>query len=120
MALILDGKETAAALAPKLRERLAALRAEGAEPGLAIVLAGDSRPSVMYASFMEKEAAAYGIPVRLVKKDETVTEEELIALMGELNGDPAVSGILMMMPSRSTSARKRSSRRWIPIKTSMG
>ena len=98
MALILDGKETAAALAPKLRERLAALRAEGAEPGLAIVLAGDSRPSVMYASFMEKEAAAYGIPVRLVKKDETVTEEEMIALMGELNGDPAVSGILMMMP----------------------
>ena len=98
MALILDGKETAAALAPKLRERLAALRAEGAEPGLAIVLAGDSRPSVMYASFMEKEAAAYGIPVRLVKKDETVTEEEMIALMDELNGDPAVSGILMMMP----------------------
>lgn len=62
MALILDGKETAAALAPKLRERLAALRAEGAEPGLAIVLAGDSRPSVMYASFMERRRRLTGSP----------------------------------------------------------
>ena len=58
MAMILDGKETAAALKEKLALRLAHLREKHYEPKLAIILAGSSKPSAMYASFMQKVAMA--------------------------------------------------------------
>lgn len=96
--MILDGKITAAALRETLTARLAALAAEGAAPSLAIVLVGESKPSVMYAEFMQKAAAGYGIPVRLVRKAAEITEAELLAVIEELNHDAAVTGILMMMP----------------------
>lgn len=98
MAQILDGKETAAALAPVFRARLAALREAGREVTLAIVLAGDSKPSAMYADFMQRQAAGYGIPVRLVREPADVTEAALLADIEELNEDGAVTGILLMMP----------------------
>lgn len=98
MARILDGKETAAALETELKERLEALRKAGKEPQLAILLVGDSKPSVMYTAFMQKQAAGYGIPVRLVKLPQETTEAELLGKIGELNRDPGITGILMMMP----------------------
>lgn len=96
--MILDGKITAAALRETLTARLAVLAAEGAAPSLAIVLVGESKPSVMYAEFMQKAAAGYGISVRLVRKAAEITEEELLSVIEELNHDAAVTGILMMMP----------------------
>lgn len=98
MALILDGKETAAALADALRARLAKLAEKGRTPTLAIILAGESKPAAMYTAFMEKQAAAYGIPVRLVKKPGTASEEDILMTVRALNGDAAVTGILVMMP----------------------
>lgn len=96
--MILDGKITAAALRETLTARLAALAAEGAVPSLAIVLVGESKPSVMYAEFMQKAAAGYGISVRLVRKSAEITEAELLGVIEELNRDAALTGILMMMP----------------------
>lgn len=98
MAQILDGKVVAAALSARLREKLAALSARGIVPQLAIVLVGDSKPSAMYAAFMEKTAAGYGLPVRLVKKDADISEAELLETLRGLNEDPRVTGILMMLP----------------------
>lgn len=98
MARILDGKETADALKEKLAARLEELRGKGIRPKLAIVLAGESKPSLMYASFMKKAAAGYGIDADIEKKPETVTEEELTDLIDRLNRDDSVTGILMMMP----------------------
>lgn len=98
MAVILDGKETAAELEIALRERIEGLKARNCLPKLAIVLAGDSKPSQMYASFMVKVAKNYGILAEIFKKEETVTEEELGALVTALSKDSSVTGILMMMP----------------------
>ncbi len=98
MARILDGKETAEALRSTLMARLDALRRAGKEPHLAIILAGDSKPAAMYTAFMQKVAAGYDIPVRLVKEPETVTEAVLLADVAALNEDEAVTGILLMMP----------------------
>lgn len=98
MAQILDGKETAAALKKTLTEKLAALRESGIHPQLAIVLVGDSKPSAMYAAFMQKVAAGYDIPVRLVKEEETISESDLISVIHGLNEDKEITGILMMMP----------------------
>ena len=107
MALILDGKETAAALADALRARLAKLAEKGRTPTLAIILAGESKPAAMYTAFMEKQAAAYGIPVRLVKKPGTASEEDILTTVRALNGDAAVTGILVMMPLPPQVSRER-------------
>ncbi len=96
--MILDGKVTAAALEAQLKERLSGLKANGYLPKLAIVLAGSSKPSVMYAQFMKKVAAGYGIEAALYAKPDDVAEEELGGLIKELNTDNSVTGILMMMP----------------------
>ena len=96
--MILNGKETAAALKETLTARLAKLGKEGIHPKLAILLAGSSKPSAMYAAFMQKIAAGYDIPVELVKEGDGVTEEELVADIHRLNEDGTITGILMMMP----------------------
>lgn len=114
--MILDGKITAAALRETLTARLAALAAEGAAPSLAIVLVGESKPSVMYAEFMQKAAAGYGISVRLVRKAAEITEEELLSVIEELNHDAAVTGILMMMPLPAHIDAERVIERIVPDK----
>lgn len=98
MAVILDGKETAEHLKGVLKERLDALRAKNYEPVLAIILAGGSKPSAMYASFMQKVAKGYGMEAEIFRKGDDVTEEELGKLITDLSGDPKYTGILMMMP----------------------
>lgn len=98
MAQVLDGKEVAAALAGELQARAAALRDAGRALLLAIVLAGDDKPSAMYAASMEKRAASFGIPTRLVRAPADVSEAALLAEIESLNRDAAVTGILLMMP----------------------
>lgn len=97
-AMILDGKEVAAALEKELAERLAKLKAKRYEPKLAIILAGDSKPSAMYASFMQKAAKSYGINSGIFKEAEDVSEDELGKLITDLSNDDEITGILMMMP----------------------
>lgn len=98
MADILDGKETAASLENVLRGRLEALRAKHYEPKLAIVLAGSSKPSAMYASFMQKVAKSYDMEAEIFRESDDVTEEELGNLISDLSHDREITGILMMMP----------------------
>lgn len=98
MALILDGKETAASLKKQLEDRLEALRSKGYEPKLAIILAGSSKPSAMYASFMQKVAKSYGMEAEIFRESDDITEEELGNLVTDLSEDKEITGILMMMP----------------------
>lgn len=98
MADILDGKETAASLEKALRARLAALREKHYEPKLAVILAGNSKPSAMYAAFMQKVAKGYGIESEIFRESEDITEEELGSLITDLSHDREITGILMMMP----------------------
>ena len=98
MAEILDGKETAASLETVLKERLAKLRKQQLEPKLAIILAGSSKPSAMYASFMQKVAKGYGIESEIFRESEDITEEELGSLITDVSHDREITGILMMMP----------------------
>ena len=98
MAEILDGKETAASLEAVLKDRLAKLREKQVEPKLAIILAGSSKPSAMYASFMQKVGKGYGIESEIFRESEDITEEELGGLITDLSHDREITGILMMMP----------------------
>ncbi len=80
-----------AALATKLRT---APRA----PGLAVVLAGDDAASAVYVGRKEKACAQLGYRQVTRRFPATVTDDELLACVRELNADPAIDGILVQLP----------------------
>lgn len=98
MATIIDGK----AIAEKIRADLAAqvkeLQARGITPGLATVLVGSDPASEVYVRMKGDACNKLGMhSVKITRPAET-TEEELLALINELNNDPAIHGILVQLP----------------------
>lgn len=96
---IIDGK----ALAQNLRGEIAAgtttLKTEkGVTPGLAVILVGDNPASVSYVTAKEKACREAGMLSREIRLPEETTEADLVALVKELNDDPAIHGILVQLP----------------------
>ena len=97
-AQLIDGKLISAEIKAEAAEEAAALKAQGIEPCLAVVLVGDNSASKVYVSNKQKACEAVGIKsVSHVLPGET-TEEELLKLIDELNADKSVHGILVQMP----------------------
>ena len=97
-AQLIDGKLISAEIKAEAAEEAAALKAQGIEPCLAVVLVGDNSASKVYVSNKQKACEAVGIKsVSHVLPGET-TEEELLKLIDELNKDANVHGILVQMP----------------------
>ena len=97
-AKIIDGKAIAAAVNEETRRRVEALKAAGKTPGLAVVLVGDDPASQVYVNSKAKKCAELGIfsDKRMLPADTTM--EELLALIDELNHNPAIDGILVQSP----------------------
>ena len=95
-ARIIDGK----AIAADLRSKVAAevKRIGGPPPGLAVVLVGANPASEVYVKSKSKAVAEVGMRPFDHKLPETVSEAEVLALIGKLNADPAVNGILVQLP----------------------
>ena len=98
-AAIIDGK----AFAATLRERVAALvpafeAAAGRKPGLTVVIVGEDPASQVYVRSKGKATEAAGMVSTTHRLPETTTQDELLALVRDLNGDPAVDGILVQLP----------------------
>jgi methylenetetrahydrofolate dehydrogenase (NADP+) / methenyltetrahydrofolate cyclohydrolase len=93
-ATVMDGK----ALAAEIRADVAREVAELGHVGLATVLVGDDPASQVYISLKQKAAAEAGIDARDVRLSEGSTEEEVLALVEELNHDDQVDGILVQLP----------------------
>lgn len=81
-----------------MASRVQACLAEGVTPTLAVVLVGDDPASQVYVRGKEKKAAQLGIATRDHRKPDTTTTEELLELVGSLNADPQVDGILVQLP----------------------
>ena len=97
-AQLIDGKAISAEIKAEAAAEAAELKAKGIEPCLAVVLVGDNSASKVYVSNKQKACEAVGIKsVSHVLPGET-TEEELLALIDELNKDASVHGILVQMP----------------------
>lgn len=97
-AQLIDGKAISAEIKAEAAEEAAALKAQGIEPCLAVVLVGDNSASKVYVSNKQKACEAVGIKsVSHVLPGET-TEEELLQLIDALNKDANVHGILVQMP----------------------
>jgi methylenetetrahydrofolate dehydrogenase (NADP+)/methenyltetrahydrofolate cyclohydrolase len=98
-ATILDGKAIATALRAEIRERIAQRRAKGARPpGLAVVLIGKNPASEVYVANKRKACEDTGILSRAHDLPDTVSQQELIALIDELNADETIDGILVQLP----------------------
>jgi len=90
----MDGK----ALAAEIRADVAREVAELGHVGLATVLVGDDPASQVYISLKQKAAGEAGIDARDVRLSEGSTEDEVLALVEELNHDDQVDGILVQLP----------------------
>ena len=97
-AVIIDGKKVAAQLRAELKEKVEALRAAGTVPGLAVVLVGDNPASRSYVNAKEKACSEIGIYSSDNRLPESTTQEELLELIGKLNNDHAIHGILVQLP----------------------
>ncbi len=98
-AQVLDGKE----VARELRERIAVEVSDwiangGAQPKLAAVLVGDDPASQVYVRNKERACEQVGMSSRLIRRTDSTTTDELLALLDELNRDAAVNGILVQLP----------------------
>jgi methylenetetrahydrofolate dehydrogenase (NADP+)/methenyltetrahydrofolate cyclohydrolase len=98
-ASLIDGKAFAAGLRARLREQVAALVAtHGITPGLAVVLVGDDPASHVYVRNKGKQCREAGMASFEHRLPQTVTQADLLALVAQLNADPAVHGILVQLP----------------------
>ena len=96
---IIDGKALAQNLRGEIASGTASLKAEkGVTPGLAVILVGDNPASVSYVTAKEKACREAGMLSREIRLPAETTEPELVSLVGELNKDPAIHGILVQLP----------------------
>jgi len=98
MAMIIDGKAIAAKIRGEIAEEVKKLATQGVKPGLAVVLVGEDPASKVYVSMKEKACHDVGIFSDEHKLPVETTEEELLALIGRLNNDPRINGILVQLP----------------------
>jgi methylenetetrahydrofolate dehydrogenase (NADP+)/methenyltetrahydrofolate cyclohydrolase len=93
---LIDGNQIAAAIVAELKTEVAALA--GRKPCIALVRVGEDPASVSYVKKKEKTAAEIGITSRVILPPVTTSQEELFALIDQLNADPSVDGILVQSP----------------------
>ena len=98
MAEIIDGKKIAANVKAEVRAEVEKLRAQGADPGLAVVLVGNNPASRVYVSNKEKDCAECGFKSYEYALPEETTEAQLLELVAQLNADEKVNGILVQLP----------------------
>lgn len=97
-AQIIDGKEIARKVRERLVPRVASLQQQGVAPCLAVVLVGTDPASVSYVTAKERALAEVGMASRDIRLPADTTEEALLEHIRDLNGDPAVHGILVQLP----------------------
>src|SRR5215471_15514874 len=97
-ARILDGKATAAEVKADLKERVAALAAAGRVPGLGTVLVGDDPGSRTYVNGKHRDSLEVGIASIRRELPADATQEQVEAVVEELNADPACTGYIVQLP----------------------
>jgi methylenetetrahydrofolate dehydrogenase (NADP+)/methenyltetrahydrofolate cyclohydrolase len=95
---VLDGIAIAAAIKSEVAEKVAAARAAGYTPGLAVVLVGEVPASQIYVRSKVKTCAELGIFSEMHTPPASVTTEDLLALVAELNSRDDIDGILIQLP----------------------
>jgi methylenetetrahydrofolate dehydrogenase (NADP+)/methenyltetrahydrofolate cyclohydrolase len=98
MSSVIDGKSVAAAVLEECRAEVLELKARGITPGLAVVLVGEDPASQVYVGSKVRTCGDLGIYSRKIELLAATTQDELLAVVRELNADPAIHGILVQSP----------------------
>ena len=98
MAEILDGKAVAATIRAEVAEGVAELRERGIPVRLDVVLVGDDPASATYVRMKQKDCDEVGIESQAHRFPADASQDELAALVEELNSDAAVSGFFIQLP----------------------
>ncbi|MCQ9369602.1 bifunctional methylenetetrahydrofolate dehydrogenase/methenyltetrahydrofolate cyclohydrolase [Brevibacterium sp. 91QC2O2] len=97
-AVRLDGREASKAIKAELAERIAALKAKGVTPGIATVLVGADPASQLYVGMKHKQSVAIGMNSIQRELPADATQEQVEALIDELNADPTCHGFIVQLP----------------------
>ena len=95
---LIDGRAIADQIHEETRRHIATLKEQGGPPGLAFVRVGEDPASRVYVGMKEKACERLGVQSQTHVLPEDATEKELLKLIGELNADPSVHGILVQAP----------------------
>src|SRR6516225_12152562 len=95
LANLIDGRATARQLQDELTQRIGALRTRGIQPGLAFVRVGEDPASKVYVGRKEKSCLELGLYSETHVLPEAATQEGLLQLLGRLNSDLRLHGILV-------------------------
>lgn len=98
MAVILDGKAVSAKVKEEVKEEVEALKKQGVSVGLAVIIVGNNPASRTYVNNKKKACEAAGILSEEHALPEETTQEELLALVRELNQKDSINGILCQLP----------------------
>lgn len=99
MATIINGKDVAASVIDQIKTATNALQSSGgAQPGLAVILVGADPASQAYVGSKSKMAKECGFKSVQHSLPEDTKQEDLMALVAELNADPSIHGILVQLP----------------------
>src|SRR5215471_2527761 len=106
-ATILDGNKIAAQIRSEVAEDVKKLSAHGVRPGLAVILAGNNAASEIYVRNKVKACEQLGIYSEKLTLPDSVTTEELLGMVGELNRRDDIDGILVQLPLPSQVDSKK-------------
>src|SRR5258707_3426648 len=98
MVQILDGARIRDEIKDECRPRVERLIARGRPPGLAVVLVGHDPASEIYVRSKVKTSHDLGIHGETITPPESITTQELLAIVEDLNRRPEIDGILVQMP----------------------
>ncbi len=98
MSRLIDGKVISAAVKERVGGEVAALKAKGIMVGLAVIIVGDDPASKIYVANKKKACEALGIISEEYALPEDTTESELLDLIGRLNNEKRINGILCQLP----------------------
>ena len=95
---LIDGRAIAKEVHAETEARVAALKADGVEPSLVFIRVGEDPASRVYVGMKERTAAKLGIRSETTVLPEDTSESELLELLGKLNADNGVHGVLVQAP----------------------
>ncbi|HOP57033.1 MAG TPA: bifunctional methylenetetrahydrofolate dehydrogenase/methenyltetrahydrofolate cyclohydrolase FolD [Bacillota bacterium] len=99
MAIIMDGKKLSKTIREKIAKETEILKIKyGKTPKLAVIVIGNDPAGESYVAGKEKACRNVGIESVVYHKEETVSQAEMLELIGELNSDDEINGILLQMP----------------------
>ena len=98
MTQIIDGKIISNQIKEELKEKVSKLKAEGKTSCLAVIQVGNDPASSVYVGSKKKTCEQLGIESLSYELEESTTQEELIAVIHDLNSNEKVNGILVQLP----------------------